>query len=219
MLEEKLAGDNEGKAYLTAKLKASTSGYNKVILKSLKDKSSTKANVDQRITELVEQESQPDVTDSFSVGARQLKHPDGFVPANEFDVSEYQRNRKFLTAQEYIDLQNQHESQPEDKWRQSYDTPDGLFLDPNEFPDYKLDNNGKLRINVSSQEQMEQLRHIEYKYQLLQQGIDLNKYNNDYTTLQREMIREEVGSVNLTKGEAFDQPSLDLPRDLHFEFR
>lgn len=33
------------------------------------------------------------------------------------------------------------------------------------------------------------------------------------------MIREEVGSVNLTKGEAFDQPSLDLPRDLHFESR
>lgn len=83
-------------------------------------------------------------------------------------MSEYQRNRKFLTAQEYLDLQNQHESKPEDKWRQYYDTPEGLFLDPHEFPDYKIDSNGKLRINVSSQEQMEQLRHIEYKYQLLQ---------------------------------------------------
>ena len=68
--------------------------------------------------------------DSFSVGARQLQHPDGYKPANEFDVSEYQRNRNFLSAQEYLDLQNQHETKPEEKWREYYDIPDGLFLDP-----------------------------------------------------------------------------------------
>jgi hypothetical protein len=64
---------------------------------------------------------------------------------------------------------------------------------------------------------MDQLRHIEYKYQLLQQGIDLDKYNNDYISMQREMIRQQNGSVSSNQGHQFDQPSLDMPRDLHFE--
>jgi hypothetical protein len=56
LLEDSLKGDKEGKAYLEAKLKASKSNYNQVILKSLRDRKNTAAYIDQSIQRNVDED-------------------------------------------------------------------------------------------------------------------------------------------------------------------
>jgi hypothetical protein len=88
-------------------------------------------------------------------------------------------------------------------WREYYDVPSETMMKIKDLPDYSLDEDGNLQIDINNIKSFQRMKDVFEAHQLKSRGIDLEKLGG-MIGYERQVIRESQGSINTRGGNDFD---------------